>query len=79
MASFEFTAPVVHVGGQFREASLRRFLAEHGQALFEEFARPVVICVVPPHAAMTENLEQAVMFFSGDDVSAIAESFVFAD
>lgn len=79
ISAFEFHASAAHVGWRSGQPVWVAFSLKSAKEIYEDSPRNIVICVVPPHAMVVDCLEQAVMFFSGDDVAAIADDFVFAD
>lgn len=78
--SMEFTNPKQHVGWEGGKIPVFAvFSLDMARRLFDEFrpGRVVAICVAIPKAARAENFEQALGFFSDDDVAAVDERMVF--
>jgi hypothetical protein len=77
---FEFTNPKMHAGWQGGRPVFVVFNLASAKILFEEFEQPcpIAICVDVPHAALAENFEQAVHFFSADHVASTLADAIFA-
>ena len=78
ISAFEFSASPTRVGWRSGKPVWIAFSLKSTREIYEDSPSSIVICVVPPHAVVVECLEQAIQFFSGDDVALLASDFVFA-
>jgi hypothetical protein len=75
--TLEFTSPSVHAGWRGGQPVYVVFSLTMARSLFDNFERPVAICVAPPLSAVAETYEHAVAFFSDDEVVRSVGKAVF--
>jgi hypothetical protein len=78
--ALEFTNPKMHVGWKGAKPVFTVYSLPMAEGLFKGAGSPgvIAICVAPPYSMIAENFEQAVHFFSDDNVSAFVNSAIFA-
>jgi hypothetical protein len=77
--SLEITNLKSHVGWRGGKPAYVAFSLRSAGEIFEDSPSSVVICVVPPLAAIAACFEEAVQFFSGDDVAPRVANLISAD
>jgi hypothetical protein len=75
--SIEFSNPNLHAGWRGGQPVYVVFSLTMAKSLFDNFERPVAICVAPPLSAVAETYEHAIAFFSDDEVISSVGKAVF--
>jgi hypothetical protein len=77
--SLEITNLKPHVGWRGGKPVWVAFSLRSAGEIFEDSPSSVVVCVVPPLAAIAACFEEAVQFFSGDDVAPRVANLISTD